>query len=61
VVSNEELVCEAVFRWLAADSDNRSMHLASLIEHLRLPLVSPEYLLNISQQRGLLKEDIVCR
>ncbi|KAK7491628.1 hypothetical protein BaRGS_00017081 [Batillaria attramentaria] len=61
VVPNEELVCEAVFRWLAADTENRSMHLANLIEHMRLPLVSPEYLLNISQQRGLQKEDIVCR
>lgn len=60
-VANEEMVCEAVFRWLAYDSENRSMHLANIIEHLRLPLVSPEYLLNISQQRGLLKEDIVCR
>ncbi|GFN77628.1 kelch-like protein 24 [Plakobranchus ocellatus] len=47
VVPNEELVCEAVFKWLAFDPDNRNMHLASLIEHLRLPLVSPEYLLNI--------------
>ncbi|KAL8568216.1 hypothetical protein ACOMHN_027739 [Nucella lapillus] len=61
VVANEELVCEAVFRWLGTDTENRSSHLANLIEHLRLPLVSPEYLLNISQQRNLLKEDIVCR
>ncbi|XP_046380582.2 kelch-like protein 24 [Haliotis cracherodii] len=61
VVSNEEMVCEAVFKWIAVDSDNRNMHLASIIEHLRLPLVSPEYLLNISTSQGLLRDDMVCR
>ncbi|XP_041369635.1 kelch-like protein 24 [Gigantopelta aegis] len=61
VVPNEEMVCEAVFRWVDIDPDNRSVHLSYIVEHLRLPLVSPEYLLSISHNKGLLKEDMVCR
>ncbi|ESO92835.1 hypothetical protein LOTGIDRAFT_190348 [Lottia gigantea] len=61
VVPNEELVCESVFKWIAMDPDSRNVHLSSIIEHLRFPLVSPEYLLTISQSKGLLKEDMICR
>jgi len=43
-VTNEENVCDAVFRWLEHD-DDRLSHLADVFEELRLQLISLQYLL----------------
>lgn len=42
---NEEVVCDAVLRWLHKD-DFRRKCLDDVLEHVRLPFVSPEYLLD---------------
>ena len=44
-VSSEDVVCEAALQWMNADSGNRLKHIHKLIKAVRLPLCSPEYVL----------------
>ena len=46
-VPNEEDVCDAVMSWLKNDVTGRKQHLPKLLEVLRLPLVSSDYLFNM--------------
>lgn len=41
-------VFEAVISWVNHDKDVRQEHLAHLMEHVRLPLLSREYLVQVS-------------
>ena len=41
-------VFEAVIAWVNHDKDVRQEHLAQLMEHVRLPLLSREYLVQVS-------------
>ncbi|XP_041368123.1 kelch-like protein 24 [Gigantopelta aegis] len=45
-VANEEIVCDAIFTWYKSDDVARKSDFEDLFEHLRLPLVSSEYLVN---------------
>ncbi|KAL4227215.1 Kelch-like protein 5 [Mactra antiquata] len=47
-VTNEETVCDVVMTWVNFDPA-RQTHLAKIIEALRLPLVSPDYLFTMFQ------------
>jgi hypothetical protein len=58
---NEESVCEAVFRWLNHDLDNRKQYIDKIMEHIRLPLMQPEYLLETLDTNTLVKENDKCR
>ncbi|XP_050389188.1 kelch-like protein 24 [Patella vulgata] len=60
-VSNEEIVCDAVFAWLAADADTRKVYVQTLIEVLRLPLVSSEYLVHEVESRPFVSENKRCQ
>lgn len=40
-------VFEAVVAWVNHDKDVRQEHLAHLMEHVRLPLLSREYLVQV--------------
>lgn len=40
-------VFEAVIAWVNHDKDVRQEHLAHLMEHVRLPLLSREYLVQV--------------
>lgn len=42
-----EQVFEAVIAWVNHDKDVRQEHLAHLMEHVRLPLLSREYLVQV--------------
>lgn len=48
-VTNEECVCDAVVSWLKFDPSRQSQ-LSKILEVLRLPLVSPEYLFNLLEE-----------
>lgn len=54
-------VFECVIAWVHHDVDNRQKHLASLMEHVRLPLMSQEYLVQRVEEEPLLKEDLQCK
>ncbi|CAK8673497.1 unnamed protein product [Clavelina lepadiformis] len=45
-VSREEIVYEAVKRWVAHDVINRSEDFAELLSYVRLPLIHPSYFVN---------------
>ena len=57
---NEEMVCEAVLKWLNRDLDTRKQHIGKLFEHLRLPLMQPEYLLSTVDNNELVRECREC-
>ncbi|XP_061169051.1 kelch-like protein 24 [Saccostrea echinata] len=60
-VKNEEIVIETVFDWLHADICNRKQHIKTLFEHLRLPLLQPEYLLEVVEQNPLIQNETECK
>lgn len=44
VVPNEEFVCDTVIAWMNRDFEARKIHIDRILEILRLPLVSAEYM-----------------
>ncbi|XP_041363937.1 kelch-like protein 24 [Gigantopelta aegis] len=58
---NEEMVCDAVFKWITKDFQNRSQFVDELFEHLRLPLVRAEYLVEVLEQHPFVRESERCR
>lgn len=60
-VPSEEKVFEAVMTWVNHELDNRQIHLAQLMEHVRLPLLSQEFLVQRVEEEPLLKSNHVCK
>lgn len=58
-VSNEENVCDAVFRWLKKDED-RNSYLADVFDQLRLQQVSLQYLLEKVDFNPAVRGNAVC-
>lgn len=52
-VPNEEVILDAVIRWLQHDGGARGQHLGALLEHVRLPLVAQEALVARAAQEPL--------
>lgn len=52
---------EAVMTWVNHELDNRQEHLAQLMEHVRLPLLSQEFLVQRVEEEPLLKSNHVCK
>ena len=46
-VNSEEPVYEAVMKWVKSDSDERRLWLPSLLQHVRLPLLSARYITDV--------------
>jgi hypothetical protein len=53
-------VFECVIAWVHHDLEKRQMHLAELMEHVRLPLLSQEYLVQRVEEEPLLKDNLQC-
>lgn len=60
-VPSEEKVFECVISWVQHNLENRRKHLASLMEHVRLPLLSQDYLVQRVEEEPLLKLDLKCK
>ncbi|XP_039615560.1 kelch-like protein 2 isoform X2 [Polypterus senegalus] len=58
-VPSEEKVFEAVIAWVNHDKDVRQEHMAHLMEHVRLPLLSREYLR--VEEESLVKNSSACK
>lgn len=54
-------VFECVMGWVGADLTNREQHLAELMEYVRLPLLSQDYLIQRVEEEPLLKQDSQCK
>lgn len=55
-VTFEELVFEALLRWVKAQQDKRSPLLARLLSHVRLPLLEPAYFVNNVESNELVRQ-----
>uniref|UniRef100_A0A8B9GWF3 Kelch-like family member 2 n=1 Tax=Astyanax mexicanus TaxID=7994 RepID=A0A8B9GWF3_ASTMX len=60
-VTSEEKVFEAVIAWVKHDKDVRQEHMAHLMEHVRLPLLSREYLVQRVEEESLVKNSSACK
>ncbi|XP_019739597.1 kelch-like protein 3 isoform X1 [Hippocampus comes] len=60
-VSTEEKVFEAMIWWIKQDKGSRVEHMPKLMEHVRLPLLSRDYLVQIVEEEALIKNNNTCK
>ncbi|XP_007904738.2 kelch-like protein 2 [Callorhinchus milii] len=60
-ISSEEKVFEAVIGWVRHDKEARQEHMARLMEHVRLPLLTREYLVQRVEEETLVKNSNACK
>ncbi|XP_073088726.1 kelch-like protein 2 isoform X2 [Manis javanica] len=60
-ISSEEKVFEAVIAWVNHDKDVRQEFMARLMEHVRLPLLPREYLVQRVEEEALVKNSSACK
>ncbi|XP_021371205.1 kelch-like protein 8 isoform X2 [Mizuhopecten yessoensis] len=60
-VSNEIEAYESVIKWVKSNPENRKKNLAELLSHLKLPLLSVQYLQKHVATEELIKHDLACR
>ncbi|KAK6025156.1 kelch repeat protein, partial [Ostertagia ostertagi] len=60
-VQSEEQVYAAVVEWIRFGLLDREQFLSKLLEHVRLPLCHPLFLVNTVSEDALVKADAVCR
>ncbi|XP_028314932.1 LOW QUALITY PROTEIN: kelch-like protein 3 [Gouania willdenowi] len=60
-VSTEEKVFEAMISWIKHDKPTRLEHMPKLMEHVRLPLLSRDYLVQIVEEEALIKNNNTCK
>ncbi|KFQ52356.1 Kelch-like 2, partial [Pelecanus crispus] len=60
-IASEEKVFEAVIAWVNHDKDVRQELMARLMEHVRLPLLSREYLVQRVEEEILVKNSSACK
>ncbi|XP_077000448.1 kelch-like protein 2 isoform X2 [Tamandua tetradactyla] len=60
-ISSEEKVFEAVIAWVNHDKDVRQEFMARLMEHVRLPLLPREYLVQRVEEESLVKNSSACK
>uniref|UniRef100_A0A7N8YM90 Kelch-like family member 3 n=1 Tax=Mastacembelus armatus TaxID=205130 RepID=A0A7N8YM90_9TELE len=60
-VSTEEKVFEAMIAWIKHDKPARVEFMPKLMEHVRLPLLSRDYLVQIVEEEALIKNSNTCK
>ncbi|EPY84425.1 kelch-like protein [Camelus ferus] len=60
-VSSEEKVFEAVISWINYEKETRLEHMAKLMEHVRLPLLPRDYLVQTVEEETLIKNNNTCK
>ncbi|XP_038648038.1 kelch-like protein 2 isoform X1 [Scyliorhinus canicula] len=60
-ISSEEKVFEATISWVKHDKEPRQEHMARLMEHVRLPLLTREYLVQRVEEETLVKNSNACK
>uniref|UniRef100_T1GIJ3 BACK domain-containing protein n=1 Tax=Megaselia scalaris TaxID=36166 RepID=T1GIJ3_MEGSC len=60
-ICSEEKVFLAVLNWVKHDLVERKKHISELMGHVRLPLVSREFLMSCVESEGLIREDSHCK
>ncbi|XP_016059235.1 PREDICTED: kelch-like protein 3 [Miniopterus natalensis] len=60
-VSSEEKVFEAVISWINYEKETRLEYMAKLMEHVRLPLLPRDYLVQTVEEEALIKNNNTCK
>jgi kelch-like protein 20 len=60
-VRSEEQVFQAVMNWIKYNMTERRSHLAHVLQHVRMPLLSPKFLVGTVGSDILIKSDEACR
>lgn len=60
-VSNEEVVYNCLMNWIQYDAANREQCLPKLLRHVRLPLLSPQFLTDVCDNEPMIKRSFECR
>ncbi|XP_069052302.1 kelch-like protein 3 isoform X1 [Lepisosteus oculatus] len=60
-VSSEEKVFEAMIAWIKYDKETRLEHMPKMMEHVRLPLLPRDYLVQIVEEEALIKNNNTCK
>jgi kelch-like protein 20 len=60
-VRSEEQVYQAVMSWVRYNIADRRQHLPVVLQHVRLPLLSPKFLVGTVGADLLIKSDETCR
>ncbi|XP_023814726.2 kelch-like protein 3 [Oryzias latipes] len=60
-VSTEEKVFEAMITWIKHNKLDRLQFMPTLMEHVRLPLLSRDYLVQIVEEEALIKNNNTCK
>ena len=60
-VKDEMMVFDTVVQWIEHDLPNRKKFFKSLLEHVRLPLLPPKYLVDVVEKSCYVKTDLQCR
>lgn len=60
-IPSEEKIFECVIAWISFDPIARQQHLGRLMQHVRLPLLSQDYILQRVEKEPLLQGDIICK
>ncbi|XP_049283814.1 kelch-like protein 17 [Anopheles funestus] len=60
-ICSEEKVFMAVLNWIKHDLSERKKHISELMSHVRLPLVSREFLMNCVETEALVREESHCK
>ncbi|XP_023161734.2 kelch-like protein 17 [Drosophila hydei] len=60
-ISSEEKVFMGVLSWVKHDLGQRRLHIAELMSHVRLPLVSRDFLMSCVEAETLMRDDSECK
>ncbi|EDO47170.1 predicted protein [Nematostella vectensis] len=60
-VRSEEQVFYAVMNWMKYNVTERRAYLSHILQHVRLPLLGPKFLVGVVGTDGLIKSDETCR
>ncbi|XP_028398335.1 kelch-like protein 12 [Dendronephthya gigantea] len=60
-IPSEEVVYEAVMMWIKHNTEDRKEYLPSLLENVRLPLLTPRYLTDVIDDEVLVHRSFACR
>jgi kelch-like protein 12 len=60
-VTSEEIVYNCVFTWIKSDPIEREQHLPGLLKHVRLNLLSPQFLTDVCDVEKMIKKSFSCR
>uniref|UniRef100_A0A1A8Q2K0 Kelch-like 5 n=1 Tax=Nothobranchius rachovii TaxID=451742 RepID=A0A1A8Q2K0_9TELE len=59
-VPDEETVVTSLLSWVGHDPFNRQRHLSSLLSHIRLPLLQPQFLVDL-ESNPFLRDSVECQ